>query len=389
MADAAVAQRFGYAALPRGRLGSGWEAPMLLALTLIALAAGMVSVHSASAVKAQSENLPHYHYLFRQAMGGAMGCVLLVAVARLDYRRLRLLAWPILLATVVALLVIILPFTHAIAPAVNGARRWLNLGPLVLQPSEFAKITLIIWTAALAVKKQEKLGSLSRGLLPFLAMWLTVAALIALEPSLSAAMLTLLLAGLVLFAAGARISHFVALSVLALPVMAGQITSLGYRIDRWLAFIDREIDVTGVSYQITQSLTAVGSGGLFGRGFGHGQQKFGFLPEPHNDFILAMIGEEWGFAGVAGIILLFALIALIGYRIARHAPDLFGFLLAIGLTNLIALQAMLHIAVNLAVLPTTGVTLPFISYGRSSLLVCLAAVGILMNIARQTGRRME
>jgi cell division protein FtsW len=385
----AVAERFEYAALPRGRFGSGWEAPMLLALTLVALFAGMVTVHSASAVKAQSESLPHYHYLLRQAMGGAMGIVLLVVAARVDYRRLRLIAWPLVLATIAALLVIVLPGTQTIAPVVNGARRWLSIGPVVIQPSEFAKLTLIIWTAALAVKKQEKLGSLSKGLLPFLCVWFVVAGLIALEPSLSAALLIVVFAGLVVFAAGARIAHFVALGLVALPVLISQVSALAYRVDRLIAFRDRTLDEAGLSYQITQALTAVGSGGLFGRGFGRGQQKFGFLPEPHNDFILAMIGEEWGFLGVFAVIVLFALIALIGYRIARQAPDLFGFLLAVGLTNLIALQALLHAAVNLAVLPTTGVTLPFISYGRSSLLVCLAAVGILINIARQAGRRME
>lgn len=384
-----AAERFAYAALPRGRFGSGWEAPALLGLTLCALAAGMASVHSASAIKAESENLPHYYYLLRQAMGATAGIALLLAMARMDYRRLRLMAWPLLFVTVAALLIIILPGTQAIAPVVNGARRWLSIGPVVLQPSEFAKLTLIIWTAALAVKKQEKLGRLTRGLLPFLCIWLLVAGLIALEPSLSAALLTVLFAGLVVFAAGARIAHFVALGLVALPLLISQITALAYRVDRWIAFRDRTLDQAGLSYQITQALTALGSGGLFGRGFGRGQQKFGFLPEPHNDFILAMIGEEWGFLGVAGIILLFGAMALIGYRIARQAPDLFGFLLAIGLTNLIALQAYLHVAVNLALIPTTGVTLPFISYGRSSLLVCLAAVGILINIARQTGRRME
>jgi cell division protein FtsW len=150
------------------------------------------------------------------------------------------------------------------------------------------------------------------------------------------------------------------------------------------AFFDPSHDPANVSYQITQALIAVGSGGIFGRGFGHGAQKFGYLPEPHNDFIFAMIGEEWGFIGLFTIIGMFTAVALIGYRIARHAPDLFGFLLAIGMTNLIVVQAMLHIMVNLALVPTTGVTLPFMSYGRTSLLVCLAAVGILINIARRT-----
>jgi len=197
------------------------------------------------------------------------------------------------------------------------------------------------------------------------------------------------LAGLVVFAAGARIGHFVALGLVALPLLISQVSGLAYRLDRVRAYRDMNIDVSGLSYQINQALIAMGSGGLIGRGFGHGQQKFGFLPEPHNDFILAMIGEEWGFVGVLMVIVLFALIALIGYRIARHAPDLFGFLLAIGLTNLIVVPAFLHMAVNLSIVPTTGVTLPFFSYGRSSLLVSLAAVGVLVNVARQAGRRTE
>jgi len=162
---------------------------------------------------------------------------------------------------------------------------------------------------------------------------------------------------------------------------------MAYRSDRIDAFLNPSADVAGAAYQINQAMIAVGSGGLFGRGFGRGQQKFGFLPEPHNDFILAIMAEEWGFLGVVAVIVLFALIALTGYRVARQAPDLFGFLLAIGLTNLIVVPAMLHIAVNLSVVPATGVTLPFISYGRSSLLVSLAAIGILMSIARPVGRR--
>src|SRR5690606_6309012 len=148
-----------------------------------------------------------------------------------------------------------------------------------------------------------------------------------------------------------------------------------YRLRRLAAFLDPSQDPAGISYQITQSLIALGSGGLFGRGVGRGQQKFGFLPEPHNDFIFSMIGEEWGFIGVAVVVVLFTLFALVGYRVARQAPDLFGFLLAVAMTNLIAVQAFLHMGVAMALVPTTGVTLPFISYGRSSLLVCLVAVG--------------
>jgi cell division protein FtsW len=380
------ADRHGWAGAPT-RIGTGWEAPLLLALTLIALSAGAVIVHSASMMKADADGLPHYHYLLRQLVGGAMGVVLLALAANVDYRRLRLIAWPLLFGTVAALLLVILPGTESIAPVRNGARRWLEIGPLVVQPSEFAKLTLLVWTAALAVKKQEKLRSLSRGLGPFLLVWFMVGLLIAVEPSMSAALLVVLLSSLVVFAAGARIGHIVALGLLGLPLLVKVIGSMAYRSDRIEAFLNPSADVAGAAYQINQAMIAVGSGGLFGRGFARGQQKFGFLPEPHNDFILAIMAEEWGFLGVVAVIVLFALIALIGYRIARQAADLFGFLLAIGLTNLIVVPAMLHIAVNLSLVPATGVTLPFISYGRSSLLVSLAAVGILMSIARPVGRR--
>ena len=386
--SAAAADRLDFEVRPSVALGTGWEAPVLLLLTLVAVSFGVVTVYSASAVKAQLGGLPHYHYLVRQAAGGAIGLVLLVIGANIDYRRYRLLAWPMIVATIIALAILLVPGTESIAPERNGARRWLIVGPLNLQPSEFAKFTLMAWTAAVAVRKQDQLGSLTRGLLPFVLMWGLVVGLVAVEPSLSAALIVLLLSLLVIFAAGARIAHFAAFGLLGLPVLITQIGSVQYRLERIWAFLHRTGDMSDMGYQINQALIALGSGGLLGLGFGRGQQKFGFLPEPHNDFILAMIGEEWGFAGVTALVLLFLAFALIGFRIARQSPDLFGFLLAIGVTNLIALQAFLHMAVNLAVVPTTGVTLPFISYGRSSLLVSLFAVGVLINVARQAGRRL-
>jgi cell division protein FtsW len=373
----------------RSRLDPGWEGPTLLALTLIALSAGLVSVWGASAVKAEAQGLAHYDYVVNQLIGGAAGLVALVAAANIDYRHWRLVAWPLVIATIATLFVILLPGTDAITITANGARRWLKLGPVSIQPSEFAKLTLVTWTAAIAVKKQEKLRSLTKGLLPFLIVWVITAGLVALEPSMSAAMLIVLLAGLVVFVAGARLGHFVLLGLVALPLLVTRIGGFAYQMDRIATFRDMSTDPAGISYQINQSLIAIGSGGLLGRGFGRGQQKFGFLPEPHNDFIFAMIAEEWGFAGIVLLVVLFAAIALIGYRIARQAPDLFGFLLAIGMTNLIVLQAFLHMGVNLALLPTTGITLPFFSFGRSSLLVSLIAVGLLMNIARHAGRRTE
>lgn len=373
----------------KSRLGTGWEPAVLLLVTTMLLCVGIVSVYSASAVMAQGHGLPDYHFVVRQATGAAAGFVLLIAMSFVDYRRLRLFAWPILAVLVATLVVMIIPGAEDVTQVRNGAGRWLRVGPVALQPSEFAKLALIVWTAALAVKKQDRLGSLSRGLLPFLVVWAVVSLLIFLQPSMSAALLVVLLSALVIFAAGARIGHFILLGVLGVPLLWSQVGAAAYRMRRIIAFFDPAQDPAGISYQINQSLIAIGSGGILGRGFGSGVQKFGYLPEPHNDFLYAMISEEWGFIGGLSVIVLFTCFALVGYRIARQAPDFFGFLLAIGVTNLIAVQAMLHVAVNLALIPTTGVTLPFLSYGRSSLLVCLAAVGILINVARKSAEVAE
>jgi cell division protein FtsW len=331
---------------------------------------------------AQTAGLADYYFVVRQAAGSAVGLVILVLAARLDYRWYRQIAAPLLFLGILLLILVVFPGMGALAPRINGARRWLMLGPIALQPSEFAKFVLIIWTAALAVKKQDKLSSLSRGLLPFLLVWALVAGLIMLQPNLSAAVLVVLLAALVVFAGGARIGHFILLAVVGLPLLWSQVEAVAYRMRRVLAFLDPTHDQAGMSYQINQALIALGSGGVAGRGFGRGGQKFGFLPELHNDFIFAVVGEEWGFLGTVIVVLLFAALGGIGYRIAGRAPDLFGALLAIGMTNLIVVQALLHIAVNTALVPTTGVTLPFFSYGRSSLLVSMAAVGILISISR-------
>lgn len=369
------------------RLGSGWEGGAVLLLATALVSVGLVMVYSASAVMAQAQGLAPHHFLLRQMSGAVVGMAALIAAAQLDYRRLRPLAWPILGVTALMLLVVVLPGTEALAPRANGARRWLLVGPVSVQPSEVAKLALLIWTAHIVVKKQDRLRSLSEGLLPLLMVWGAVTGLILLQPDLSTASLTLLLVGLVAYAGGARPAHFIALGILAMPFLWSQVSQVAYRLERVTSFLNPQADVADLGYQINQALIAMGSGGVLGRGLGHGQQKFGFLPEPHNDFIIAMIGEEWGFVGVAGLVILFLAMALIGYRIARGAADLFGFLLAVGMTNLIVVQAFMHIAVNLAVVPATGVTLPFISYGRSSLIVCLAAAGILMSVARISERR--
>lgn len=366
---------------------TGWEPGALVLLTLAALCFGLAELYSASAFMARAEGLPGHFYAVRQLGGALMGGVVAALLARTDYRRWNTLAWPLLGVAVLLLLLVVLPGTEGIAPRINGARRWLNLG-FSFQPSEFAKVALIVWTAALTVKKQERLHSLRKGLLPFLLVWGAVTLLVMLQPNMSAALLLVLLSALVLFAGGARIGHFILLALVAVPLAWNQIEGAEYRLRRIAAFLDTTGDLSGARYQIHQSLIAVGSGGLGGVGFGQSRQKFGFLPEPHNDFLFALIGEEWGLLGVVFTVLLFTGIGVVGYRIALRAPDLFGYLLAVGMTNLVVVSATLHMGVALSLLPTTGVVLPFMSYGRSGLLVAFAAVGILLSIARTSGGKV-
>lgn len=358
-----------------------WESGALVLLVLVTFSFGLVELYSASTFMAESEGLPPYFYAVRQLAGMIPGALVCVLLARMDYRRLRAAAWPLLLFTLFLLILVVLPGTESIAPRVNGARRWLRVGT-TFQPSELAKLAIILWTAAMAVKKQDRMHSLRKGLLPFLVVWFALLVPVMLQPNFSAVMLLALLGALVLFAGGARIGHFILIGLLSVPVLWNQIEGASYRVKRIVAFLDPSADVAGTRYQIHQSLIAVGSGGVTGVGFGGSQQKFGFLPEPHNDFLFSMIGEEWGFVGVVFTVFLFAGFAVVGYRIARRASDLFGYLLAVGLTNLIVVSALLHMGVALSLLPTTGVILPFMSYGRSGLLVCFTAVGVLLSVAR-------
>lgn len=362
---------------------SGWEPAALIVVVLLALFCGLVELYSASALMAQADGLPAHYYALRQLVGVVIGVVFAAIIGRIDYRLIQPVAWPLMIATLTVLVLMILPGTESIAPRVNGARRWIQLG-ITFQPSEFAKISIIVWTAALAVKKQDRLHSLRKGLLPFLLVWLAVAVPVLMQPNFSAALLLLLLAALVLFAGGARIGHIILLGMFAVPVAWSQIENAGYRMRRIVAFLDPSADPSGVTYQIHQALIAVGSGGIAGVGLGGSRQKFGFLPEPHNDFLFAMVGEEWGLIGVCVILALFLAFAVIGYRISRAAPDLFGYLLGLGVTNLIVVSALLHMGVSLALLPTTGVNLPFMSYGRSGLLVAFIAVGLLLSVARSS-----
>ncbi len=365
-----------------GEESGAYLASSLIAITLLLVGFGLLSVYSASSFTAQSEGLPDSYYLVQQSARALVGIAALLAASFVDYRVYRHLAWPLLAATAALLLIVILPGTEAIAPRINGARRWLMLG-VTVQPSELAKIAIVIWTAALAVKKQHRLRSLRYGLVPFLLVIGPVCLLILLEPHLSGAMLVGALAFIVLFAAGGRLGHFLFLAMLGLPVLWDQVANTGYRMNRMLAFMKPGMGADDIGYQLNQSLIAIGSGGPFGVGFGGSRQKLLYLPEPQNDFIFSIIAEEWGLIGSVFLIGLFLAWAIIGMRIAGSAPDLFGRLLAVGLTAMVAVGAFAHIGVTLGVLPTTGVNLPFISAGGTGLVLALGVTGILVNIAKQ------
>ena len=319
----------------------------------------------------------------RQGIGVLIGLAVMIICARIPTEWWNRMAHHILLVSVLLLVIVVLPFTEAIAPTINGARRWLRVG-VTIQPSDLAKLAVVIWTASVAVRKREYFHSLGKGLAPFLVAWSVVLVLVALEPDLSTALLIAALGGTIVIVAGARLTHFVFLGLLTAPFIAPMVTS-GYRRARWDSLLLNPGTVPdGATYQSYQSLIAIGSGGVTGVGFGEGRQKFGFLPEAHNDFIFAMIGEEWGLAGTLAVILCYLALIALAFRIARRARNLFGELLAVGIASLIGFQAFLHIGVGLGVFPATGLSLPFISFGRTNLVAMLAGVGILLAVGRET-----
>ena len=370
------------ASLPASGLGHGWEPTIIVVLIGGLLLFGLLTLYSASSVMAQRVDLPHYHYVARQAMGAAIGLVAMFVCARVPTEYWQRFAPHLMLGSLALLIVVILPFTHAIAPEVNGARRWLRIG-VTVQPSDLAKLAVVVWTASMLVRKRDYLRGLRRGLAPFLVGWVLILLPILLEPDLSTACLIAATGMIVVFVGGARIGHFVFLGLLLVPLVGSLLVS-GYRGARWNSLLlDPGTVADGSAFQTYQSLVAIGSGGVTGVGFGEGRQKFGFLPEVHNDFIFAMIGEEWGFVGAVAVILCFLALIVVGFRIARQARDLFCQLLAVGIVSLIGLQAFLHIGVGLGVFPATGLSLPFISFGRTNLVVMLAAVGMLLAVARE------
>jgi cell division protein FtsW len=357
----------------------GWEARLLVVITAVLVVVGLVSVYSASSALVERGRAVGSSRMLVQVAGALLGGLLLLVAARVNLERVRQLAWPFVLTTMVLLLVLVMPGTSAIAPRINGARRWLDIG-VSIQVSELAKLAVVIWTAMLCARKGTEVRRLSKGLLPILTVVGPIAALIMLQPDLSTAVSIPLLAMLVLFVAGARIGHFILLGILTVPILWRQIESAQYALLRLTTFLDPGTDRLAGSYQIDQALIGVGSGGLLGVGFGQGHQKLGFLPYPYSDFIFATIAEEWGFLGVLLLVGLYLGYVLIALRLARAAGDPFRQLLGVGLAVMVGSDAFLHMAVGVGLVPTTGLVLPFISYGRSGLITAMIATGLLINL---------
>ena len=370
------------------RLVSWWHASMarklksdklLFLATLLLVCASVVMVYSASAVLAMERyQQPPYFFLFKQVTWAVLGVCLLSLAMRVDYRSLKqpIVIWTALGVSTAALVLVFF------GPPINGARRWFNLGGIGVQPSELSKVAVILFTAAVLERRMDKIDQVT-SLAPIALIASLVCGLIVLEPDYGTAFTVLLIVAVMVFAAGLPYRHVFALTLVMAPVLVAVLVSSDYRRRRLISFLDPWADPLGDGFQLIQSQIAVGTGGIFGQGLMAGVQKLFYLPDPHTDFIYAVIAEETGLLGATAVLLCFGVIVWRGLRISAAAPDRFGVFLALGLTMMVAIQAFVNISVVLGLMPTKGIPLPFVSSGGSSLLVSLLGMGILLNVSQQ------
>jgi cell division protein FtsW len=351
---------------------------LLFTATLLLVCTSVVMVYSSSALLALEKHNEPYLFLLKQATFAALGLLLVPIIMRIDYRTYRQPGFIWAGVGFVSLALIAVLFGRP----VNGASRWLGIGSLGVQPSELAKIVVIMFIAALLERRMDKIRESPTVLLPIGVVVALLVGLILAEPDLGTAVSVLMIAAVMLFAAGINYGYVLTLIFLSLPACYLLIVLSPYRMRRLESYLHPWADPLGSGYQMVQSMIAVGTGGVFGRGLMQGVQKLFFLPEPHNDFIYAVIAEELGLIGTTIILACFCVIAWRGIRTAMRAPDRFGAFLAIGLTTMVAFQAFFNISVVLGLLPAKGIPLPFVSYGGSSLLINLLGMGILLNVSQ-------
>ncbi len=358
-----------------------FDRPLFFAVLTI-LAIGLIMVASAGVVYGRVRFGDDYYFLKQQSLGLGVGLILLYIFQRIHYRVWRNFVIPIF---IIALIFLILVFIPGFGTTVYGAARWLELGPISFQPAEVMKFAIILYLAAwLSNKGRVKSADFYEGLVPFLALLSVVGFLIIKQPDTGTLGLIFLISLSIFFASGANLLHIFSLFFVGAAFLAILIKIAPYRLQRFLVFMNPEHDPLGYGYQMAQALLAIGSGGLFGVGLGHSRQKFNYLPEPVTDSIFAILGEELGMFGAIVVVSLFIFVAWRGLRIALRAPDEFGRLLAVGIVSWIVFQAFINIAAITGLIPLTGLPLPFISYGGTSLAVLLAAVGILLNVSKHS-----
>lgn len=355
----------------------------LLIVVSTLLIFGLVMIASAGVVYGETRFADPYHFFKRQLMYGVLpGLFVMYLLQKIDYHFWKKVAVPAFLVSVVFLLLVFVP---GVGSNIYGASRWIQLGPFSFQPSEMAKLATIIYLAAwLESRGSNKIKDIFEGMLPFLGIMGLIGFLIMKQPDTGTLGVIVLTSFAIFFVSGARIKHLFSMGMLGMFALWILVKIEPYRFNRILAFLDPGADPKGIGYQINQALLAVGSGGIFGVGLGHSRQKFNYLPEPVGDSIFAVIGEEVGIMGATILVSLFVVLAMRGIKIAKNSPDMFGKLMATGITMWIIMQAFINIGANIALIPLTGIPLPFISYGGTSLLFLMAAIGILLNISKQS-----
>jgi cell division protein FtsW len=352
--------------------------PVLLAAIFGLVGFGLVMVYSSSAITAQDKLGDAFFFLKRQAFAAALGLVAMAVSMKLGYRRMARLAYPLLVVAVILLILVLIP---GLGTKVGGAKRWLRFPGVSVQPAEIAKLAWVVYLSYSLAKKREKVKHFSIGFLPHLGLAAMLVGLCMLEPDFGSSVALLFLMFVLLFAAGARLSWLVGSVLLAIPFAYTAIATSEYRMKRITAFLDPWANRQGSGYQVAESLMSIGSGGMTGLGLGDGRQKLFFLPEAHTDFIFAIIGEELGLLGVGALITLYGVVIWRGIRASLNATEPFGSYLGLGITALIGFQAVVNMAVAMGMVPTKGLTLPFISYGGSSLIVLMGAAGLLLSIS--------
>ena len=352
---------------------------ILIIVTLGLLTIGLIMVYSASAIWATYKFDDSFYFAKRQLLFACVGVVAMFFIMNVDYWTWRTWAKLLIIVCFILLLAVLVP---GIGMTRNGSRSWIGVGAFSVQPSEFMKLAMIAFLAKFLSERQKFITSFKKGMLPSLGLVFLAFGLIMLQPDLGTGTVMVGTCIVMIFISGARISHFVGLGLIGAAGFVGLILSAPYRIKRITSFLDPWEDPLGSGFQMIQSFYAIGPGGLFGLGLGQSRQKFFYLPEPQTDFIFAIISEELGFIGGSLVILLFSLMLWRGIRIALGAPDLYGSLVAVGIIAMVAIQVMINIGVVTGLMPVTGITLPLLSYGGSSLTLMLMAIGVLLNISR-------